>query len=136
MARQVAHDIENPLTPIQLSAEHLRRVHHDRGEPLSPVLERCVETILSQVRLLRRIFSRRAQASPPHPVVRRELADLGTLVREVADSYRAGLDHRYAFEVAVAADLPGADAGPPAGRARLRQRDREHPVHDADGRTA
>ena len=34
MARQVAHDIKNPLTPIQLSAEHLRRVHHDRGEPL------------------------------------------------------------------------------------------------------
>ena len=28
MARQVAHDIKNPLTPIQLSAEHLRRVHH------------------------------------------------------------------------------------------------------------
>jgi HAMP domain-containing protein len=34
MARQVAHEIKNPLTPIQLSAEHLRRVHADRGEPL------------------------------------------------------------------------------------------------------
>ncbi len=34
MARQVAHDIKNPLTPIQLSAEHLRRVHQDRGQPL------------------------------------------------------------------------------------------------------
>ena len=43
MARQVAHDIKNPLTPIQLSAEHLRRVHHDRGEPLSPVLDDCVD---------------------------------------------------------------------------------------------
>jgi HAMP domain-containing protein len=31
MARQVAHEIKNPLTPIQLSAEHLRRVHADRG---------------------------------------------------------------------------------------------------------
>ncbi len=36
MARQVAHEIKNPLTPIQLSAEHLRRVHADRGEPLGP----------------------------------------------------------------------------------------------------
>ena len=36
MARQVAHDIKNPLTPIQLrTAEHLRRVHADRGEPLA-----------------------------------------------------------------------------------------------------
>ena len=57
MARQVAHDIKNPLTPIQLSAEHLRRVHKDRGEPLSPVLDSCVESILTQVRLLRQIAS-------------------------------------------------------------------------------
>jgi len=34
--RQVAHEIKNPLTPIQLNAEHLRRVNSDRGEPLSP----------------------------------------------------------------------------------------------------
>ena len=57
MARQVAHEIKNPLTPIQLNAEHLRRVHADRGEPLSPVLQECVATILTQVRLLRQIAS-------------------------------------------------------------------------------
>ena len=34
MARQVAHEIKNPLTPVQLSAEHLLRVNRDRGEPL------------------------------------------------------------------------------------------------------
>ncbi len=71
MARQVAHDIKNPLTPIQLSAEHLRRVHHDRGEPLSPVLENCVNTILAQVRLLRQIageFSSFATTPVPRPV--------------------------------------------------------------------
>ena len=57
MARQVAHDIKNPLTPIQLTAEHLRRVHADRGEPLTPILQECVQTILTQVRLLRQIAS-------------------------------------------------------------------------------
>ena len=46
MARQVAHDIKNPLTPIQLSAEHARRVNIDRGRPLSPVLDECVNAIL------------------------------------------------------------------------------------------
>src|SRR5207244_10900455 len=55
MARQVAHEIKNPLTPIQLNAEHLRRVHADRGEPLAPVLQECVGTILDQVKLPRRI---------------------------------------------------------------------------------
>ena len=44
MARQVAHEIKNPLTPIQLNAEHLRRVNADRGEPLSPILEQSVST--------------------------------------------------------------------------------------------
>ena len=43
MARQVAHDIKNPLTPIQLSAEHAQRVNIDRGRPLSPVLDECVD---------------------------------------------------------------------------------------------
>src|SRR6185312_4843110 len=55
MARQVAHEIKNPLTPIQLSAEHLRRVHADRGEPMGDVLEGCVNSILGQVKLLRQI---------------------------------------------------------------------------------
>ncbi|MEQ1730699.1 MAG: HAMP domain-containing protein, partial [Vicinamibacterales bacterium] len=57
MARQVAHEIKNPLTPIQLNAEHLRRVHADRGKPLSPVLDECVANILTQVSLLRTIAS-------------------------------------------------------------------------------
>ena len=58
MARQVAHDIKNPLTPIQLSAEHLRRVHRgSRASRSRPVLDTCVDTILTQVRLLRQIAS-------------------------------------------------------------------------------
>ena len=70
MARQVAHDIKNPLTPIQLSAEHAQRVNIDRGRPLSPVLDDCIASILSQVRLLRQIaaeFSSFASSATPRP---------------------------------------------------------------------
>ncbi len=70
MARQVAHEIKNPLTPIQLSSEHLMRVNKDKGEPLTPVLEECVTSILSQVKLLRQIsaeFSSFASRPTPHP---------------------------------------------------------------------
>ena len=70
MARQVAHDIKNPLTPIQLSAEHAQRVNIDRGRPLSPVLDECVAAILSQVKLLRQIsaeFSSFASSPTPRP---------------------------------------------------------------------
>jgi signal transduction histidine kinase len=105
MARQVAHDIKNPLTPIQLSAEHLRRVHRDRGEPLSPVLDACVDTILSQVRLLRQIaseFSSFASSPVPKPVK----TNVEALLREVVQAYEAGLGGRVAILVDVEPGVP------------------------------
>src|SRR5207253_4894940 len=90
MARQVAHDIKNPLTPIQLSAEHAQRVNLDRGRPLSPVLDECVASILSQVRLLRQIsaeFSSFASSPTPRP----EPTDVPALIDEVVEPYRTGL---------------------------------------------
>ena len=105
MARQVAHDIKGPLTPIQLSAEHAQRVNIDRGRPLSPVLDECVSAILSQVKLLRQIsaeFSSFASAPTPRP----ELTSLPALIEEVVEPYRSGLSHRIAIEVRAPAELP------------------------------
>ena len=95
MARQVAHDIKNPLTPIQLNAEHLRRVHLDQGKPLGNVIDECVGNILGQVRLLRQIsseFSSFATSPEPRPVD----TNLAELVEEVVEPYRAGLAGRVA----------------------------------------
>jgi signal transduction histidine kinase len=105
MARQVAHEIKNPLTPIQLNAEHLRRVHADRGEPLSPVLQECVATILTQVKLLRQIaseFSSFASSPTAKPVE----VDVAGLLREIVDPYRAGLDGRIHLDLAIPSTLP------------------------------
>jgi signal transduction histidine kinase len=105
MARQVAHDIKNPLTPIQLSAEHAQRVNIDRGRPLSPVLDECVTAILSQVKLLRQIsaeFSSFASSPTPRP----EPTALPALIDEVVEPYRSGLANRIAIEVLAPADLP------------------------------
>ena len=105
MARQVAHEIKNPLTPIQLSAEHLRRVHADRGEPMGPVLEGCVTSILGQVRLLRQIASEFSSFASS-PTARRAPADPVQIVHEVVEPYRAGLQGRIAVINDVAAPLP------------------------------
>ena len=105
MARQVAHDIKNPLTPIQLSAEHALRVNIDRGRPLSPVLDGCVAAILSQVKLLRQIsaeFSSFASSPTPRP----EPTSVVALIREVVEPYRTGLAHRIAIEVQADEHLP------------------------------
>ena len=105
MARQVAHEIKNPLTPIQLSAEHLRRVHLDRGSPLGPVLENCIDSILTQVRLLRQIagdFSSFASSPTPRAV---QIAP-AELVAEVIAPYRTGLPSSIHLSVEVPQTLP------------------------------
>ncbi|HYM23838.1 MAG TPA: HAMP domain-containing sensor histidine kinase, partial [Vicinamibacterales bacterium] len=105
MARQVAHDIKNPLTPIQLSAEHALRVNADRGRPLSPVLEECVSAILSQVKLLRQIsaeFSSFASSPTPRP----EPTAVGTVIDEVIEPYRTGLAERIAITTRTDTGLP------------------------------
>jgi nitrogen fixation/metabolism regulation signal transduction histidine kinase len=84
MARQVAHDIKNPLTPIQLNAEHLRRVHVDRGRP---------NNILLQVRLLRQLaseFSSFASAPQARPVA----TPLAPLLEEILAPYVPALAGR------------------------------------------
>ena len=105
MARQVAHEIKNPLTPIQLNAEHLRRVHADRGQPLGPILQECVETILTQVKLLRQIASEFSSFASS-PTARPSSVEVPELLHEVVEPYRVGLADRIRFDVDVPAQLP------------------------------
>ena len=105
MARQVAHEIKNPLTPIQLNAEHLRRVHADRGAPLTPVLQQCVETILTQVKLLRQIASEFSSFAAS-PTAKLSSVEVPELLHEIVDPYRAGLSERIQFDVDVPPELP------------------------------
>jgi nitrogen fixation/metabolism regulation signal transduction histidine kinase len=105
MARQVAHEIKNPLTPIQLNAEHLRRVNTDRGAPLTPVLDQAVNTILAQVKLLRQIASEFSSFASS-PLVQRAPVDAAELLREIVDPYRSALAGQIQFNVDVTSDLP------------------------------
>jgi signal transduction histidine kinase len=105
MARQVAHDVKNPLTPIQLSAEHLRRVFHDPGVDFAATLTACTDTILKQVRTLRGIVTEfSAFARPPAP--RLEPQDLAALARDAVEPYLAGLPPGVRLSLDVAPHLP------------------------------
>ena len=107
MSRQVAHDIKNPLTPIQLAAEHLQRVHEDQRRPLGLVFDQCISTVLHQVRLLRQIaneFSNFATA----PVPRLVRVPLARLLDELVQPYRAGLAAHTRIEITVAPGTPEA----------------------------
>ena len=93
MASQVAHEIKNPLTPMRLGVQHLRRVHEDRNSPLGQVVDETTRRILAEIDRLDRIarsFSRfGVPASAGGPL---EEVSLVEVAREVADLYRIGSD--------------------------------------------
>lgn len=89
VARRLAHEIKNPLTPIQLSAERIRRrLLGSMSEAEAQMLDRATHTIVQQVEAMKEMvnaFSEYARA-PQMDVSR---FDLNQLISEVAELYRA-----------------------------------------------
>jgi PAS domain S-box-containing protein len=90
VARRLAHEIKNPLTPIQLSAERLRHRYMERMAPgEAEILDRATRTIVNQVEAMKTMvnaFSEYARV----PRISLEVMSLNALVREVLDLYRSG----------------------------------------------
>ena len=89
VARRIAHEIKNPLTPIQLSAERIRRKFGKVITEDKAIFEQCTDTIVRQVDDIRRMvdeFSRFARM--PKPVMEGE--DVADTVRQVVFLMRVG----------------------------------------------
>ena len=89
VARRLAHEIKNPLTPIQLSAERLQRKLADKlGEPEQAMLARATNTIVSQVEAMRDMVNAfRDYARMPAPQI--AALSVNELVREVLGLYES-----------------------------------------------
>ncbi|MCC5974291.1 MAG: PAS domain-containing sensor histidine kinase [Rubellimicrobium sp.] len=101
VARRIAHEIKNPLTPIQLSAERIKRKFRAAVGPDAEALDQMTDVIVRQTGDLRRIvdeFSRFARMPEPE----RMLQDLTALVRDAVTLQEVGQP-----EVRFSADLPG-----------------------------
>jgi nitrogen fixation/metabolism regulation signal transduction histidine kinase len=109
MARQVAHEVKNPLTPIQLSAEHLRRVWADGSTDFATALRDCTRTILEQVRILRGIATEFSAFARP-PVPEAGPLELRPLVDGVLAPYRSALPPGVRLEVEPGDGLPAVRA--------------------------
>jgi two-component system nitrogen regulation sensor histidine kinase NtrY len=86
VARRIAHDIRNPLTPIQLSTERMQR-KYAAAHAEDPVFAECTQAILSEVNTLKHLvdeFTRFARM----PVPRLAEGDLPVEIRTVVDTYR------------------------------------------------
>ena len=110
VAQRIAHEIKNPLTPIQLSAQRLRRrmTPHDADE--QKLVQECTETIIQEVDGLRRLvdeFSRFARM----PAFVPKATDVRPLVESVAALYREA-HPGLALTTHHAADLPLLEVDP------------------------
>jgi len=82
MAKQVAHEIKNPLTPMKLSIQYLLRAYEMNQDQIGPMFKRVAQTIIEQIEELTRIaseFSNFAKLPQPQP----ELFELNELVSSV-----------------------------------------------------
>ncbi len=90
MARQVAHEIKNPLTPIKLSVQHVRRAYRDGRQDFESILETSVEHILAEIERLSEIakaFSR--YGAPQETTGSTEPVDVVAIARDILTLYRA-----------------------------------------------
>ena len=104
VAQRVAHEIKNPLTPIALSAERIRR-HMDRNLPESPgVIRRCVDVILSSVESMSTLVDQFAVLAQ-FPAAQPKPTDLNTIVESAVMLFHGRLDN-IRIEQRLARELP------------------------------
>jgi hypothetical protein len=115
VARRVAHEIKNPLTPIALSADRIRR-HLDRGSPLDKaslkVINTCADTISSAVETVRTLvdeFSTLAR----FPAAQPKATDINAMVKNTLTMFEGRLDS-IRVQTSLGPDLPQVLADPEA----------------------
>lgn len=113
VARRLAHEIKNPLTPIQLQTERLQRKLFDAlPEAERQILTRATDIIINQVKAMQHLVDEFSQIAKPLQL-RRETFDFSELLREIAELY--------ATQSALRLDLPLQPLNVHADRNQLRQ---------------
>ena len=110
MARQVAHEIKNPLTPIQLTAEHLRALAERDDPSLAKVVLTAVDNILRQVVTLRETSKEFSDYASLRTVQRKPLK-LRTLMEEIAASYAGSGERGINFRAEIEPSTPETFSG-------------------------
>jgi len=102
VARRIAHEVKNPLTPISLSAQRLKRKYSDQIN--QPVFDECTQTITDHVELIRNLvdeFSSFAKFPTANP----KPCDLPPIIEETLALYKEG-HQRINFEFNIIDDIP------------------------------
>ena len=105
VARRIAHEIKNPLTPIQLSAQRLRKRYLETIPDNRDIFDQCTATIINQVEEIKNLVSEFSDFARM-PQLHKERKDLGRLVREMVLLYQEAHKH-----LAISCDIDPRPAG-------------------------
>jgi two-component system, NtrC family, nitrogen regulation sensor histidine kinase NtrY len=104
VARRIAHEVKNPLTPIQLSAQRLRKKYLYTLESDREVFDLCTQTIINQVEELKRLVSEFSSFARM-PIVQKSPNDLVKMVKEILVFYEES--HPYiTFDLKTEQEIP------------------------------
>lgn len=105
VARRIAHEIKNPITPIKLSAQRLLRKFHNRfADDEREVFESCLETILKQVDSLRDLVNEFSKFSRL-PAIEPKISDINAVIEAVCDFFRSSYP-TVTFDTALLGPVP------------------------------
>ncbi len=102
VARRIAHEVKNPLTPISLSAQRLKRKYSK--ELNQPVFDECTQTITDQVKIIRNLVNEFA-AFARFPTANPKPCDLPPIIEETLALYKEGHQNTN-FEFNIIDDIP------------------------------
>lgn len=109
VARRLAHEIKNPLTPIQLSAERMQhKLSRELGEQSAEVLHRATRTIIHQVEAMKRMVDDFAEYARPNKKQLKKI-NLIDLIKEVLNLYILQSSTQFSTEFSVDSALVEAD---------------------------
>lgn len=104
VARRIAHEIKNPLTPIQLSAQRLRKRYPEILNEEDSVFDRCTDTIIDQVEALKQLVSEFSQFARM-PKINKIPGDLKELAKDTLVLYQEAHKH-INFDFNAEDDIP------------------------------
>lgn len=92
VARRIAHEIKNPLTPIQLSAQRLRKRYLDKITEDVEVFDQCTSTIVNQVEEIKRLVSEFSDFARM-PQVKKKMGNIVAIAEDILVLYREAHKH-------------------------------------------
>jgi nitrogen fixation/metabolism regulation signal transduction histidine kinase len=111
LARRLAHELKNPLFPLQITLENLQRVRERSPEQFEEVFEESTTTLLAEFEKLKQIIARFSDFSKM-PAPRLERVQLNELVRDVMRLFEIQLGRTIELDLELDNSLPAVHADP------------------------